>query len=212
VVDGAAMLAAAVRAAVLAKAPRRTVQAVAAAVAGVFARPAAVAARGPAAPVPAGSQCAAKETGNDASAEELLAALRSARSAQRKKKKERRCAAKLAASRAANEDRVAVGLSSELDLGGGLPTQEVSSAQARLCTTGSFSCKSPATDDLDLNRSCKKMRGGSRSFSPDSMKSAGASTSHSWLLQEGDIFRTHDEIAIAMQSTSRSSRRRRRRR
>ena len=36
--DGAALLAAAVRAAVLAKAPRRTVQAVAAAVAGVLVR------------------------------------------------------------------------------------------------------------------------------------------------------------------------------
>ena len=89
--DGAAFVAAAVRAAVLAKAPRRTVQAVAAAVAGVFVRPVvAKAARGQAAPVSQDAQCTSAQPPGDASAEVLLEALRAARSAQRRRKKERR--------------------------------------------------------------------------------------------------------------------------
>ena len=95
--DGPAFLAAAVRAACLAKAPRRTVQAVASAVAGVFARPAAAATSVPGPKVPAGSQrSAAAEPASDPS--ELLAALRAARSAQRKRKKERQRARKVTAS------------------------------------------------------------------------------------------------------------------
>ena len=74
-VDGPALLAAAVRAAVLAKAPRRTVQSVAAAVAGVLVRPAPL----PATPatVPgkaAGRQCATDLNAGDASPEALLEA------------------------------------------------------------------------------------------------------------------------------------------
>lgn len=90
--DGAALLAAAVRAAVLAKAPRRTVQAVASAVAGVvFGRSAAgEASTAAAARVPAGPQRAAASDATGASALELLEALRAARSAQRRGKKERR--------------------------------------------------------------------------------------------------------------------------
>ena len=95
--DGPAFLAAAVRAACLAKAPRRTVQAVASAVAGVLARPAAAATSVPGPKVPAGSQrSAAAEPASDPS--ELLAALRAARSAQRKRKKERQRARKVTAS------------------------------------------------------------------------------------------------------------------
>ncbi|CAE8671775.1 unnamed protein product [Polarella glacialis] len=95
--DGPALLAAAVRAACLAKAPRRTTQAVAAAVAGVILRPpTAAAVPGPTSAAPAGPQRAAEGAG-DASPEALLAALRSARAGQRKRKKERRKAAKFAA-------------------------------------------------------------------------------------------------------------------
>ena len=94
--DGPALLAAAVRAACLAKAPRRTIQAVAAAVAGVLARPAPAAATPRLAPsVPANfGRHAADGATSDASPEELLAALRAARAAQRKRKKERRRAKK----------------------------------------------------------------------------------------------------------------------
>jgi hypothetical protein len=158
VVDGAAMLAAAVRAAVLAKAPRRTVQAVAAAVAGVFARPDAT--QRPAASVPAGSHCAAKETGHDASAEELLAALRSARNAQRRKKKERRREAKMAASKAAEDVNVFEKVPTEQSLGGGLPALVVLSAQKRSSTTGAVECQDPFAEDEDLSHTDKKLRCG----------------------------------------------------
>jgi len=100
--DGAALLAAAVRAAVLAKAPRRTVQAVASAVTGVLARPeTAQAAKGPVPTVPAGSQSAAAESAGEQTPEVLLQTLRAARSAQRRRKKERRKARKEATRNAA---------------------------------------------------------------------------------------------------------------
>mmetsp|Transcript_50274 Transcript_50274/g.139588 ORF Transcript_50274/g.139588 Transcript_50274/m.139588 type:complete len:244 (-) Transcript_50274:276-1007(-) len=93
--DGAALLAAAVGAACRAKAPRRTVQAVAAAVAGVLVRPAAAAAvPRPGAAVPAGAQSAGPD---DSDPVQLLDSLRAARRAQRIRKKERRRAAKQAA-------------------------------------------------------------------------------------------------------------------
>ena len=88
------MLAAAVKAAIQAKAPRRTVQAVAAAVASVVIRPdAAVPRSDPKAR--AGTQSEAQHDDGDPAG--LLASLRAARAAQRKRKKERRRAAKQAA-------------------------------------------------------------------------------------------------------------------
>ena len=92
--DGPALVAAAVQTAVLAKAPRRTVQAGASAVAGVvLGRPTAVRPSPKQSQVTAGSQCATEPAAGD-SPEELLAKLRSARSAQRRRKKERRRAAR----------------------------------------------------------------------------------------------------------------------
>ncbi len=96
-VDGAALLAAAVSAACRAKAPRRTVQAVAAAVTGVLMRPSAAAVPRPNAAVPAGAQSPAEDDGDPAL---LLDTLRAARRAQRTRKKERRKAARQAASNA----------------------------------------------------------------------------------------------------------------
>lgn len=89
--DGAALLAAAVRAAVLARAPRRTVQAVASAVAGVVMRPAAMGAK-PATEtgVPQGTVGATLPPATGASPEELVAALREARRARRRRKRENR--------------------------------------------------------------------------------------------------------------------------
>ena len=94
--DRAALLAAAVRAACLAKAPRRTVQAVAAAVAGVLVRPtaAAVPRTGPSERPSAQSDNNEDGAGDPAVA---LAALRASRRAQRTRKKARRKAAKQAA-------------------------------------------------------------------------------------------------------------------
>ena len=93
--DGAALLAAAVSAAIRAKAPRRTVQAVAAAVTGVLTRPAcatpAAERRETAKPDNLNSK---KLDANEVSAETLLAALRASRRAQRRRKKERRRASK----------------------------------------------------------------------------------------------------------------------
>jgi hypothetical protein len=84
--DGAAgLLAAAVRAAILAKAPRRTVQAVAAAVTGVLVRPAA----DDAAPLTSVPMVAAGAVAGS-SPDELAAALRAARAEQRRKKRARR--------------------------------------------------------------------------------------------------------------------------
>ena len=95
-VDPAALLGAAIRAAVLAKAPRRTVQAVDSAVTGVLVHSAAEAGPGAAAAAPAkeevGPAAATPPTG--ASAEELVAALREARRAQRRRKKANRKARK----------------------------------------------------------------------------------------------------------------------
>mmetsp|Transcript_37065 Transcript_37065/g.119451 ORF Transcript_37065/g.119451 Transcript_37065/m.119451 type:complete len:243 (-) Transcript_37065:1935-2663(-) len=108
--DGAAaMVAAAVRAAVLAKAPRRTVAAVAAAVASALARSEATAAvRRPVASVPAGASSRAAddpaESHGGPSPEELLKALRSARAAQRRRRKLRRRAVKEAGRAAETEE------------------------------------------------------------------------------------------------------------
>jgi hypothetical protein len=105
--DGPALLAAAVRAACLAKAPRRTVQAVAAAVASVLARPANLEAAPKMVPaMHAGSLRRPSEDAGGASPEELLAALRAAKSAQRKKKRERRRAAKRAKAAAEAPDKM----------------------------------------------------------------------------------------------------------
>ena len=94
--DGAALLAAAVRAAVLAKAPRRTVQAVAAAVTGVLAAPARSSGAGQ-----VSQRTAELSDAGAGSPESLLAALREARTARRNRKKERKRAAKVAAAAAA---------------------------------------------------------------------------------------------------------------
>jgi hypothetical protein len=97
--DGAALIAAAVRAACLAGAPRRTVQAVAAAVAGVYAQQAAGAAARTRvrAPAPA-TQCADSQGG--VTPESLIEALRAVRRARRQRKKERRRANRIAAAAA----------------------------------------------------------------------------------------------------------------
>ena len=96
-VDGAALLAAAVRAACQAKAPRRTIQAVAAAVTGVLVRPMAEAVPRPRSEVPAGAQGAPVPAPAEDPAV-LVDTLRAARRAQRARKKARRREAKQAAS------------------------------------------------------------------------------------------------------------------
>ena len=103
-VDGAALVAAAVRAAVLAKAPRRTVAAVAASVICALARAAAAVTppRSTAAPARAPTADAGPDVAAD-DAPALLAALRSARASQRRRKKERRRAGKAAAAPATME-------------------------------------------------------------------------------------------------------------
>lgn len=102
--DGPAFVAAAVRAACLAHAPRRTVQAVAAAVAGVFAHPPAARAAPPTvAEVPTRAHRAA-EPAEGKTPEELLEALRSARVAQRRRKKERRRVRQAACTKTAREE------------------------------------------------------------------------------------------------------------
>ena len=96
--SAADLLASAVRAAILAKAPRRTVQAVAAAVAGVLGRPATSAAPAHRAQAAASAQSEAEAGLGGASPEALLEALRSARREQRRRKKERRRARRAASS------------------------------------------------------------------------------------------------------------------
>ena len=106
--DGPALLAAAVRAACLAKAPRRTVQAVAAAVAGVLVRQMAEAVPRPRSEVPAGAQVAAEPTEDLAG---LVGALRTARRSRRARKRRSRAksaAAAVAAEAKAGVDGVAV--------------------------------------------------------------------------------------------------------
>ena len=100
--DGPALVAAAVRAAILAKAPRRTVQCVAIGVAGVvFGRPATASATTAAPSVLAGSTRAAADLrAAEPSPDELVAALRSARSTHRRLKKARRRAAQATATAA----------------------------------------------------------------------------------------------------------------
>jgi hypothetical protein len=97
-VDGAALVAAAVLAAVLAKAPRRTVAAVAASVTCALARLASAVTppRSTAAPARVPTAAAGPDVAAD-DAPALLAALRSARALQRRRKKERRKAGKAAA-------------------------------------------------------------------------------------------------------------------
>ena len=101
--DGPALLAAAVRAACLAKAPRRTVQAVAAAVAGVLVRQMAEAVPRPRSEVPAGAQVAAEPTEDLAV---LVGTLRTARRSRRARK--RRSRAKSAAAAVAAEAKAGV--------------------------------------------------------------------------------------------------------
>ena len=96
-VDGASLLAAAIRAACQAGAPRRTVQAVASAVTAILVRPAAAVPRRESR-TPAGAPGEAAGEADDAPA--LLASLRAVRQAQRARKKERRRAAKVAAATA----------------------------------------------------------------------------------------------------------------
>eukprot|EP00929_Paragymnodinium_shiwhaense_P121782 TRINITY_DN9415_c0_g1_i10.p2 TRINITY_DN9415_c0_g1~~TRINITY_DN9415_c0_g1_i10.p2 ORF type:complete len:239 (-),score=64.58 TRINITY_DN9415_c0_g1_i10:3122-3838(-) len=126
--DGAALLAAAVRAACLAKAPRRTIQAVAAAVTGVLVRPlSAAAAPAPVSSVPARPQRTA--AGGDevvpASSEDLLNALRAARSAQRRRKKERRQAAKEVARQVGLQERNAAPAGDVQGVGPQTPVQQL---------------------------------------------------------------------------------------
>ena len=102
--DGPALLAAAVRAACLARAPRRTVQAVASAVAGVLARPVtAGAAAAPSTKAPPSTQRTAAPGSEGASPEELLTTLRAERTVRRRRKKALRRAAKGRAAEAGNE-------------------------------------------------------------------------------------------------------------
>lgn len=106
--DGASLLAAAIRAAVQAKAPRRTVQAVAAAVTGVLLRatdavpadavPHLASRRQPDAPMQT------DDDGGDPA--QLLASLRAARRSQRQRKKERKRAAKQAAGASAHSQHI----------------------------------------------------------------------------------------------------------
>jgi hypothetical protein len=99
VADGPAFVAAAIRAACLAKAPRRTVQAVAAAVTSVFANigTASASTRTHDRQPPAATSAKAGASDDDASPEALLEALRAARRKQRKRKKYLRRAAQAAA-------------------------------------------------------------------------------------------------------------------
>jgi hypothetical protein len=105
--DGPAFVAAAVWAACLAKAPRRTVQAVAASVAGVFAHQHASAKAATDVKVKPATQCTTGLVGHDENMPALIEALRSARRAQRQRKKERRRAAKAAAAVAPDSTAVA---------------------------------------------------------------------------------------------------------
>ena len=88
--DGAALMAAAVRAAVLAKAPRRTIQAIAAAVASALVHPHKAPPPRTAPREPAGTPDMSQAVPKETSPEALLAALQAARKEQRRRKKERR--------------------------------------------------------------------------------------------------------------------------
>ena len=98
---GAALLAAAVRAAIIARAPRRTVAAVAGAVACAIGRPATAPAQQPVPTAPEEPSASVAAAPAGSSPEELLAALRAARAAQRRWKKTRRKATKEAGGRVA---------------------------------------------------------------------------------------------------------------
>ena len=98
--DGPALLAPAVRAACLAKAPRRTIQAVASAVTGVLVRPTDDAVPRSRPLMPAGAQSADCDDVTVPGA--AVDAIREARRAQRRRKKERRQAAKRAATDASS--------------------------------------------------------------------------------------------------------------
>ena len=88
--DGAALLAAAVSAAIRAKAPRRTVAATAAAVVSVLTLAAARAGAAHTPRAPAGTKRSAPPPPDGASTEELLEALQAARRAQRQRKRARK--------------------------------------------------------------------------------------------------------------------------
>lgn len=111
--DGAAMIAAAVRAACLAKAPRRTVQAVAAAVAGVFAQHAEGAGARNRVRVQPAAQTAEDSGVSEVTPDALVEALRTMRRAQRQRKKERRRASKVAAQCDEGEGRAGPELGSQ---------------------------------------------------------------------------------------------------
>ena len=106
--DGPALLAAAVRAACLAKAPRRTVQAVAAAVAGVLVRQMAEAVPRPRSEVPAGAQVAAEPTEDLAGLVGTLRTARRSRRARKRRSRAKSAAAAVAAEAKAGVDGVAV--------------------------------------------------------------------------------------------------------
>ena len=88
--DGASLLAAAVRAVILAKAPRRTVQAVAAAVTSALVHQPAASRTRAETREPAGTPAAQPAVPKSSSPEELVAALQASRQDKRRRKKERR--------------------------------------------------------------------------------------------------------------------------
>jgi len=159
--DGAALVAAAVRSAILAKAPRRTVAAVAAAVACALVR-------GPtkaATPRPdAGARARApQDAGPEVAADDapaLLAALRSARCSQRRRKRERRRAGKEAAGPATSGTEVTAPAGG--DLGGDCLTPAPISGEAPCLAVAVTPRRSPSPRPLDDLRSeppCKVARG-----------------------------------------------------
>jgi len=168
--DGAALIAAAVQAAIHAKAPRRTVAAVAAAVASAFARPV----KASAAPTAGGPRSdgavpmVVQEAGS--SAEEMLESLREHRRAQRKAKKERRRAAK--AARRADQEAQHAGSGIELDQ---LKEKDLQQADAACASERSPSVPSQpslaATEDSFCTRESfiTKYRGADAALPPASI-------------------------------------------
>jgi hypothetical protein len=176
--DGPALLAAAVRAACLAKAPRRTIQAIAAAVAGVLVRPATnEATPRQTSSAQAGPKRSAADVVDGSSPEELLVALRAARSAQRRRKKERRCAAKRAAVVvAASLNVVSAGAETRVDMVGAsaleaavlaLPLPEARLEHVALSMTDAV--KRPSPDDSTMSPlPCRQRRASGRGKDADS--------------------------------------------
>ena len=137
--DGAALLAAAIKAAVSARAPRRTVQAIAAAVTAVVLRPDA-----PASTVTDTRVSAEVPDAPSVSEEDLALRLRQARAARRRAKRQRRQAAKAAAamvppveSQMEIDSCAAVGGDTELSLSAVTTTDWSDGDEARARTTHS---------------------------------------------------------------------------